>query len=114
MSRILGLITLLALAGCSQVAGLAVDAFVGAQPSVALDAQVGGDRTNGAVVTRQAGTGNRIETNRVRTERVETIVNNERVPPWIWLLFAAALVLDSPLRWPRQIWAAMRGRPCPD
>ncbi len=38
---------------------------------------------------------------RVRTERVErqTVIQNERVPPWIWLLVVAGWLVDSPARW---------------
>lgn len=45
----------------------------------------------------------------VRTERVETVIVRNEVPPWIWITWAMLLMLDSPLRWPGQIWRAIRG-----
>lgn len=42
------------------------------------------------------------DTNRVRADRVETVVVQE-VPIWLIIAFAVALFLDSPLRWPGQI-----------
>lgn len=44
----------------------------------------------------------------VRTERVETIIVRQEVPPWIWITWALLLFLDSPLRWPGQIIGAFR------
>ena len=40
----------------------------------------------------------------VRTETVETLVIQERVPAWIWAIVVIGWVMDSPLRWPGQLW----------
>lgn len=112
MPRLAGLILLVTLAGgCTSLATEAAKSvLLGDKPALEVDSQIGGDRTAGGTVTRQAGHNNRIETNKVSTERVERITINERVPAWIWLLVAAALVLDSPLRWPEQLLVFWRRR----
>ena len=47
------------------------------------------------------------DTSRVKAETVQTVVVQE-YPPWLILAFAAALFLDSPLRWPEQLAGAIR------
>lgn len=47
------------------------------------------------------------DTSRVKAETVQKVVVQE-YPPWLILAFAAALFLDSPLRWPEQIAKAFR------
>ena len=50
------------------------------------------------------------DANAVRAESVERVVVQGDSPPWLIFAFAGALLLDSPLRWPEQIWRAVRGR----
>jgi hypothetical protein len=49
------------------------------------------------------------DTNQVNAEKVETVTVHQ-TPVWLILAFAAALFLDSPLRWPEEIAAAIRKR----
>lgn len=108
------LILTMALASC----GGPLSLLTGGGPNVAANVQAG--KTNSQTVGQTKNTSQKLvrpqarnieqstgET-RVRTERVETIVVNEKVPAWIWLLMAAAWVLDSPFRWPGQIMAVFR------
>jgi hypothetical protein len=48
----------------------------------------------------------RQEVNEVRTETIHTF--NAGIPWWWWVILFGALWLDSPKRWPGQIWAALR------
>ena len=121
MIRALALVALLAaLASCGGPLGV----LTGGGPNVAANVQAG--KTNSQTIGQTSVTDQRIDgaqartieqsagTTRVRSETVETIVIQEQVPPWIWLLMAAAWVLDSPMRWPGQIIAAFRKRKSPD
>ena len=45
----------------------------------------------------------------VEAAEVQTVVVNQ-YPAWLILAFAAALFLDSPLRWPGQIYRGLLGR----
>lgn len=100
------LLLCLCLSGCGAARALStLSNFVPDQPSVGVDVQAGGERSTGINTTqdttqRVGGSGNTVtqETSEIRTERVETIVNNERVPAWIWLLVVAGWLLDSPQR----------------
>ena len=114
-----GIIIAALLAGCSGPASL----LTGGGPNVAANVQAGAENRQEVTLgasseVRQTLTRPQARTieqsageTQVRTERVETIIVHNEVPPWIWLLMALAWVLDSPLRWPGQIWrAAKRGR----
>lgn len=46
--------------------------------------------------------------NKLRVERVETIVQNEGPNPWWIVALVLAILLDSPLHWPAQIMAAFK------
>jgi hypothetical protein len=50
--------------------------------------------------------------NKVKADVVEKVVVNEASnnDAWLILAFAIALFLDSPTRWPGQIWSAIRGK----
>ena len=97
---------LVALAGC----GGPLDLITGGGPNVAANVQAGAENMQGVRTsqdsTQDAEAGRDVRqtqdsNTRVRTERVETqtIIQNERVPPWIWLLVIAGWLLDSPTRW---------------
>lgn len=107
----------MALAAC----GGPLSLLTGGGPNVAANVQAG--KTNSQTIGQTNVTEQKLvrpqarsieqstgET-RVRTERVETIIVDEKVPAWIWLLMALAWVLDSPARWPAQIKAALRRKP---
>lgn len=110
MLRWIGIVLILfSLTGC----GGPLSLLTGGGPNVAANVQAG--KTNSQTVGQTNVTEQKLvrpqarsieqstgET-RVRTERVETVIVNETVPPWIWLLMALAWVLDSPLKWPGQI-----------
>ncbi|MFC5737583.1 hypothetical protein [Sinirhodobacter huangdaonensis] len=50
------------------------------------------------------------DANAVRAGSLGRVVVKGNSPPWLILAFAVAPLLDSPLRWPEQIWRAVRGR----
>jgi hypothetical protein len=104
-----------ALAGCG---GGPLSLLTGGGPNVAANTQAG--KTNNQTVgkteikeqriTRAEATRDVVQssdTSRVKADRVETVVVQE-YPVWLIIAFAAALFLDSPLRWPEQIIAAFR------
>jgi len=109
----LGLILFLALAAC----GGPLSLLTGGGPNVAANVQAG--KTNSQTIGQTTNTSQKLVRpnartieqstgpTRVRTERVETIVVNEKVPEYLWFLWAitvtVALFLDSPRRWPGQI-----------
>lgn len=110
----LALIALLALAGCDGPLSL----LTGGGPNVAANVQAArtATQTVGTTVVQdtrvQDSTAGRdivqtSDTNRVRADQVQTVVVQE-VPAWLIIAFAVALFLDSPLRWPGQIWAGIR------
>jgi hypothetical protein len=107
----------MALAAC----GGPLSLLTGGGPNVAANVQAG--KTNSQTIGQTNVTEQKLvrpqarsieqstgET-RVRTERVETIIVDEKVPAWIWLLKSLPWVLDSPARWPAQIKAALRRKP---
>ena len=108
----------LLLSACTGPASL----LTGGGPNVAANVQAGAENRQAITVgaseeVKQTITKPQARTieqstgaTQVRTERVETVVVHNEVPPWIWLLMALAWVLDSPLRWPAQIMAAVRSR----
>lgn len=117
MIRTLTFVALLvALASC----GGPLSLLPGGGPNVAANVQAG--KTNAQTIGQTNVTEQRLVrpqartieqstgATRVRTERVESVVIQEQVPPWIWLLMAAAWVLDSPMRWPGQIASIWRKR----
>jgi hypothetical protein len=50
----------------------------------------------------------RQEQNATRADTIHTY--NAGIPWWMWALLGLALWVDSPKRWPGQIWAALRRR----
>lgn len=46
---------------------------------------------------------------KVRSEKVDTVVVQGDIPAWMIWALVVAVFLDSPLRWPGQIWGAIRG-----
>ena len=44
----------------------------------------------------------------VESETVENVNINSGSSPWLWLAFVAALLVDSPARWPKQIWRSWK------
>ncbi|WP_323789957.1 bacteriophage spanin2 family protein [Thalassovita sp.] len=93
--------------------------LTGGGPNVAANVQAG--ETNTQTVGQSETTTQKIirpqardirqsaDRNKVQADRVETVVVQE-VPAWLILAFAVAMLLDSPLRWPGQIRAGLRGR----
>lgn len=116
MVRWVALSLVLSVAGCSPSS--AVKLLTGGGPNVAANGQAG--RTNVQAIGRTAVTDQKIVRpqarsieqssgdTRVKAERVQTVVVQEQVPPWIWITWAVLLFLDSPLRWPGQIMAGLR------
>jgi hypothetical protein len=116
MIRLVAIIALLSLTSCS--AGGALKLIGGGGPKVAANVQAG--KTNTQTVGETKIKDQRIEnttakeirqtadTNKVRADRVERIVVNE-TPIWLWIALIVALFLDSPLRWPGQIYASVKG-----
>jgi hypothetical protein len=53
---------------------------------------------------------NASKTGAVQADTVQTVVVREapKTPLWYWLLLCAAILLDSPLRWPAEIMSAIR------
>jgi hypothetical protein len=53
-----------------------------------------------------------VNENKVKADIVDKVVVNEASnnDAWLILAFAIALFLDSPARWPGQIWSAIRGK----
>lgn len=103
-------------AGC----GSPLDLLTGGGPNVAANTQIGAENRQALTAgvssetqqTLDAKDVGKIEQSTgqtgVRTDRVETLVVQERVPSWIWISWALLLMLDSPLRWPGQIWKRLR------
>lgn len=101
----------LLLGGCSKLLPLGL----GGGPNVAANVQAGAENVQAvkvektSQVVRQAGTVTQTaDENRVRVERVETIVQNEGPHPGWIVALVIAILLDSPLRWPGQIWGAYK------
>lgn len=91
--------------------------LTGGGPNVAANVQAGAENRQTVVSNEKRQTLVRPEARTieqstgqtgVRSEKVETLVVQERVPAWIWISWALLLMLDSPLRWPSQIWKAIR------
>lgn len=113
MARVLLLVTLLALAGCGK---LPLPGLGG--PNVAANVQAG--KTNNQTVGTNKITEQKIirpqvrtlnqsaDENQVRAETVGAVTVKEGNDMWLIIAFAIALLLDSPLRWPEQIWNGIR------
>lgn len=116
------LAALLALSGCS---ASPLSLLTGGGPNVAANGNIGKTATQTIGTTeiretRQNGPEIRVKTaetvrtetrqstdeNRVRVERVETLIQQEGPDPWWVVALIVAALLDSPLRWPGQIWRA--------
>lgn len=94
-----------ALASCAKVAGI-VGGALGSGPNVAANVQAG--RTNAQTVGKATFSDQRIEDTearsieqsagdtRVRSESVETLIVQEDVPAWVWLLALLGWVLPTP------------------
>jgi hypothetical protein len=94
-----------ALASCAKVAGI-VGGALGSGPNVAANVQAG--RTNAQTVGQATFSDQRIEgtqarsieqsagDTRVRSESVETVIVQEDVPAWVWLLALLGWVLPTP------------------
>ena len=103
-----------ALASCAKVVGI-VGGALGGGPNVAANVQAG--RTNAQTVGQPTFSDQRIESTqarsieqsagdtRVRSERVETVIVQEDVPAWVWLLALLGWVLPTP----QQMGAALFG-----
>lgn len=114
-------LTFLALFSALASCGGPLSLLTGGGPNVAANVQAG--KTNSQTIGQTNVTEQKLVrpqarsieqstgATRVRSERVETVVIQEQVPAWIWLLMAAAWVLDSPMRWPGQIMAAFKRQP---
>ncbi|RLL61875.1 bacteriophage spanin2 family protein [Paenirhodobacter hankyongi] len=105
----------LALGACGALPGLLSGPKVAANGQAARTAaQTLGTSTQRDQAIRTASAGRDVvqsaDANAVRAGRVESVVVEGSSPPWLILAFAVALLLDSPLRWPEQIWRAVRGR----
>ncbi|WP_300009644.1 bacteriophage spanin2 family protein [uncultured Roseobacter sp.] len=91
--------------------------LTGGGPNVAANVQAGKENTQnlGVVISREqtlmrprarfieqssGATG-------LRSENIGTVVQSG-TPPWLILAFAVALFLDSPVRWPGQVWRLFR------
>lgn len=123
------LVLVLFLSGCGGATGTALKAVSaisgnGGGPSVGVDVQAGGTRETSGVrqsddtTQRISGRNNQVtqttEKNEVRTiERVETINNNERTPPWIWLLMLLGWLLPTPQNIGQFIWRTIMRRRAP-
>lgn len=104
----------LALAACTGPLGLPLG---GGGPNVAANVQAGktNSQTVGTttvneqkLVRPKARTINQTaDANKVNADRIENMQNNTN-EAWLIIAFAAALFLDSPLRWPGQIWQAIK------
>lgn len=114
----LGMVRALALTLLLAACGGPLDLLTGGGPNVAANVQAG--KTNSQTVGQTRVTEQKVvrpkgrvtqstDTNRVRAERVENMQNNSN-DAWLIIAFAVALLLDSPLRWPGQIWRAIRGK----
>jgi hypothetical protein len=105
------------LAGC----GGPLSLLTGGGPNVAANVQAGKENRQSAVSVEgqdlspslSFGIGTRVndvtqttEQNQVRTETIHTF--NAGIPWWWWVILFGALWLDSPKRWPGQIWAALK------
>ena len=89
-----------------------LDLLTGGGPNVAANVQAG--KTNSQTVGTTNVTEQKIvrpkardirqstNTNKVQSEKVETVVVNE-YPIWLILAFAVALFMDSPVRWVEQL-----------
>lgn len=98
------------LAGCSQLAGAAL--------STVLSAGGGGPKANvqaGKTNTQSIGK-TTVDSRKVEVKGNAPVVNqdtnttnNNSTAPWLIFAFAIAVFLDSPLRWPGQVWRAFRG-----
>lgn len=106
-------VCLMLLSGCSSLATGAVKAAFGGGPSVATNVQAG--KTNAQTLGRTDIKDQRLDnvtadsvtqsadSSQVKAETVERVVVQQAVPAWIWITWALAWVLDSPMRWPGQI-----------
>lgn len=115
-------VVILLLGGCSSLLPVAAGLVTGAGggTNVAANTQVGAENRqtltlggNSEITQTLESTGaEKVEQSTgktgVRTDRVETLVVQERVPSWIWISWAILLMMDSPLRWPGQVWGAMK------
>lgn len=109
------LVLCLALAACGALPGLPSGPKVAANGQAARTAaQTLGTSTQRDQAIRTATAGRDVvqsaDANAVRADSVGRVVVEGNSPPWLILAFAVALLLDSPLRWPEQIWRAVRGR----
>lgn len=131
MTRALALISLLALAGCSGLGGAALKsaagAALGADSGPSLDVQAGKSNNRASLGGTSSVTEQKVapvtrdnafndlnqdnsqssDTNDVSADRIEN-VDNRQNETWLIIAFALALFLDSPARWPGQIWRAVR------
>lgn len=111
------LVFLLASCGPLSIAG----GLLGGGPKVAADIQAGKTNTQTLGTTQvtqprldhvQASKveQNAAKTGAVQADNVQTVIVHEapKTPLWYWLLLCAAILLDSPLRWPAEIMDAFR------
>lgn len=113
LSLCMVLMSTIALSGCSSLVGSAVSSLLsGGGPSASANVQAG--KTN----TQTLGT-NQVDNRKIeisgekpqpRITQDTNTTNNISNQTWLIIAFALALVLDSPLRWPGQIWRAFNGQ----
>lgn len=105
MLRVLVLSSLLLLANCS--AGQILGTLTGGGPNVAANTQLGKENVQGVVIKTEAPRAVIRPKARVDTlDQSQTVTNTNQ--PWLIILFALALFLDSPVRWYGQIKRAFK------
>lgn len=111
---VIALLALFFIAGCAGP----LKFLIGGGPNVAANVQAG--KSNTQTVGKSENISQEIirprareinqsaDRNKVSADTVHTVTVNERTPPWIWITWAILLFLDSPVRWPGQIWTGIQ------
>lgn len=111
MAKVVALVALAFLAGCGPVSGL----LSSLTPGVAANVQAG--QTNTQTIGQTENRNVRIirPQGRVQVEesvsRADTVTNqtiNKGIPVLYWVALVLAILVDSPARWPGQIYRAIR------
>lgn len=83
----------------------------GGGPNVAANTQIG--RTNTQTIGKTDITEQKLVLPEARPESISQSADNfvvNEAPTWLIIAFAVALFLDSPLRWPEQIYRGITGK----